>query len=507
MISSSNYSADIYVTASNPSPGRDLEYAYQVHSGTGIDIRYASRSDGGIGVNVYIAGGLGPGGSIPVSQTNPSSISLSGVTIEGILEVTTSAGNPVGISGSVYVLNPTTEISGVVSISGTASVNIQNFPATQSVEVSNLPATQSVAVISSIPLQVSGNVGVVGTASVRIEGSAAPLEVFGTASITGTVVVENTGVFVQNLPATQSVSIENWPAPPVPITGVEVLNLPATQSVFVVNQTSGSVIIDGTASVSVSNFPPPITEITATITGVIAVSQTNVPVTQTVFVANQTSGSVSIDGTASVSVSNFPTTQAVSGTGVFFVQEMVPITGVFVLGTASVSISNLQSITPSTGVEVLNTITASITGVVATSQTNLPATQSVYVVNQDTALSGVNVVSGALQITGTVQVGGISISGTTEQQPNTCNHFAFPYDDIVAITLLPAAATRRTFTIYNDSNQTYLVRLGPGASTNVWSFSLFPQEYYENPFPSYTGIVTAIGYTAGSGTIHVEEQF
>jgi hypothetical protein len=123
MTTSSNYSADTFVTAANPAPGRQIVYEYPVRSGTQWTVAYTTRSDGGIGQNVYIAGGLGPGGVIPVSQTNPTSISLSGVTIGGVLEVTTSAGNPVEITGSVYVLNQSSGSGGGGMLPASGSVH------------------------------------------------------------------------------------------------------------------------------------------------------------------------------------------------------------------------------------------------------------------------------------------------------------------------------------------------------------------------------------------------
>jgi hypothetical protein len=97
-------------------------------------------------------------------------------------------------------------ITGRSSTGGGTYVDVKVDPAgnilaviTGSVSVTNLPATQSVNLVSSVPLQVSGNVGVSGTASVFIEGTSVPLNVLGTASIsnfpavqtvTGTVTVQ-----------------------------------------------------------------------------------------------------------------------------------------------------------------------------------------------------------------------------------------------------------------------------------------------------------------------------
>ena len=204
-LSSSNYAADAYVTAANPAPGRPETVSYPVRSGTQWTEAFTTRSDGGIGLNVYVAGGVGPAGVIPVSQTNPTPISLSGVTIGAIVTVTSSQADPVWVTGSVYVINPS---SGSVGISGTITATITGVV---EVSQSNIQLTQSVYVLAQ-PIGVTGTVGVSGTASVRVESFGGPVEVFGgvsvsgsvTASITGTVAVSQT-----NIPLTQSVFVVN----------------------------------------------------------------------------------------------------------------------------------------------------------------------------------------------------------------------------------------------------------------------------------------------------------
>ena len=252
-LTSSNWAAQAYVTGANPPPGRQELASYLVNSGTGFEERFVTTSDGGIGLNVYIAGGSGQGGAVAVSQTNPVSISLSGVTIGGVITVTSSLADPVWVTGSVYVLNPS---SGSSSLSGVLTATITG---TVAVSQTNVPLTQTVY-ITGQPLGVTGTVSVSGTASVNIVSLPQPL------GVSGTVAVSNTGVFVQN-----------WPAP---VTGVDVLNLPATQSVFVVNQSSSS------------------------ITGTVTVSGTGVfQVTGSVFVLNPSSASLVISGALEITSS------------------------------------------------------------------------------------------------------------------------------------------------------------------------------------------------------------
>lgn len=308
-LTSSNYAADAYVTAANPAPGREEYVSYLVPSGTGFQERFLTKSDGGIGLNVYIAGGTGPGGAIPVTGT--LDVNLSGATISG------SFGGDVNITASIP-LYVTSTVSDPVWVTG-------------SVEVVNLafPATQSVEIVSPDPLRVTGSVEVVGTASVAIVSLPSPIDV------TGTVRLESTGVFVQNWPETQNVLVTN----------------------------------DLTAS-----------------------------------------------------------------------------------------------------------------------------------------LSGVTIDSGALLVTGSFVLAGFSATvAASEVHPSSSNHNSFPFSTS-SVVLLQANPTRSSFSIYNDSCQAYLVRLGPSASIDLWTFSLLPDHYYESPYPGYTGIVTGIGYMSGAGNIRVEEM-
>jgi len=91
------------------------------------------------------------------------------------------------------------------------------------------------------------------------------------------------------------------------------------------------------------------------------------------------------------------------------------------------------------------------------------------------------------------------------QPASGSSHFEIVFSTS-SVILLPANAGRNAFSIYNDANQTYLVRLGSIASVSAWSFSLFPQQFYESSYPGYTGDVAGIGFITGSGTIHVEEM-
>lgn len=68
-----------------------------------------------------------------------------------------------------------------------------------------------------------------------------------------------------------------------------------------------------------------------------------------------------------------------------------------------------------------------------------------------------------------------------------------------SVVLAASDPTRIGLAIYNDSNRVVFVRLAPGPATlSNWSVRLSRNDYYELPFPVYTGEVTAI-WASGSG--------
>lgn len=64
-------------------------------------------------------------------------------------------------------------------------------------------------------------------------------------------------------------------------------------------------------------------------------------------------------------------------------------------------------------------------------------------------------------------------------------------------TLLAANSSRKNATFYNDSGGVIFLKLGSTASSTSFTVRLTSNDYYELPFPVYTGIITAI---AASGT-------
>ncbi|UCC72078.1 MAG: hypothetical protein JSV86_17170 [Gemmatimonadota bacterium] len=72
------------------------------------------------------------------------------------------------------------------------------------------------------------------------------------------------------------------------------------------------------------------------------------------------------------------------------------------------------------------------------------------------------------------------------------------------VVVPPASPTRKTVSIYNDSNQNMYVLLGPGpASATNFTVLLNPTDFYETSDPNFIGEINAIWAGAGAGAAQV----
>ena len=94
-ISSSNYFAEVAVTAANPAPGQPYVAQYPVRSGTGYTYADVTQSDGGIGLNTYVAGGTQPDGAV-YAALSATSIQPTGEEPAPIMRLVPSRANPNG---------------------------------------------------------------------------------------------------------------------------------------------------------------------------------------------------------------------------------------------------------------------------------------------------------------------------------------------------------------------------------------------------------------------------
>jgi hypothetical protein len=258
-----------------PHPNSERLAVFPVGGGTGgaILVELVGTSGSGAGSLVSITSPL-EGGAVKITGSvwvlNPSTGSGGGgmVEISGILPQYQGGIGYLPISGVVTLsgtsgalqVTGTVGLDGPVVISGTLSATILNLPATQSVSVQTWPfagedlgsAPASAAFVAGVSgttlvgLHVNSDGDLQTTAS--ISNFPAGFNVNISSSVPLTMSVQGTAsVKVQNFPLTQDVLVTNWP---VPVTGVDVLNLPATQSVSVQNfpvvqQVTGTVEVAG----------------------------------------------------------------------------------------------------------------------------------------------------------------------------------------------------------------------------------------------------------------------
>ena len=72
--------------------------------------------------------------------------------------------------------------------------------------------------------------------------------------------------------------------------------------------------------------------------------------------------------------------------------------------------------------------------------------------------------------------------------------------------LAAANADRLGLAIYNNGTRNLFVRLAAGPATTAnFTVRLRRNDYFELPFPAYTGIITGIWQAAGGGTAQVTE--
>lgn len=98
---------------------------------------------------------------------------------------------------------------------------------------------------------------------------------------------------------------------------------------------------------------------------------------------------------------------------------------------------------------------------------------------------------------GSLSIGAISGS-FTQPQPNVGNLYAVPVST-TAVIIVSGNLDRMGLTIFNDSTGSLMIRLGVGVTPVLFTVRLTSQDYYELPFPVYTGDVWGIWNDAGPG--------
>jgi hypothetical protein len=120
------------------------------------------------------------------------------------------------------------------------------------------------------------------------------------------------------------------------------------------------------------------------------------------------------------------------------------------------------------------------------------------------------------QVTGTVNLdrgndvtapiwatGSVGIVGTVRVEPaiHTSASGTFFTATTSTLTIAPSDVSRRGLVIYNDSNKAMYVKFGAGASTTDYTYKVFSDDGWTMPDFLYSGVITAIWSSGGSGNI------
>ena len=307
----SGFIADVYVTGANPPPGRLVPVI-------GAPPNAPKVPDNGIGINVYIAGGAGPNGAIPVSQTNPTQISLSGVSLSGVLTVTSSYQDPVWVTGSVLVLNPSSGSGGGGNVNVTASIVLPikgELPTGGDTTGTNpvLVAGAWNGQVQPIQLEFGNAVAV----TLKQGSSAATIGGVGTQQAgSNNAILAAIARYTQVMPTFSYDDHVQW------------LQVDQHGRLIV---TQGDAPLGVTGTVAVSSLPGPL-GVTGTVqvSGTASVQVVNLPTTQSVSVANPVTATVTNFPvqTTGVYVQNWPSTQQVAISGILPVNGKLPVDAV-----------------------------------------------------------------------------------------------------------------------------------------------------------------------------------
>lgn len=249
----------------------------------------------------------------------------------------------------------------------------------------------------------------------------------------------------------------------------------------------------------------PSSNISANISGTIPV-QGSVAITfGTVAISTGTLATItSVSNVAAGSIAVTAGTVTVSGTVVAGGGTISNVAG----GTIAVSTGTIASITNvAAGSIAVTAGTVTVTGtVVNAGGTVANIAGGTIAVSTGTIASVTNVVGGTIAVsTGTIA----TLNGTVATQdvrPSAGALTAVTGSTAAHVTVLAANANRKGATVYNNTAINFFMSLGTTAGTGDASYTvkLTPGSYYEFPFPTFTGSVTAIASATG-GTISVTE--
>lgn len=98
-----------------------------------------------------------------------------------------------------------------------------------------------------------------------------------------------------------------------------------------------------------------------------------------------------------------------------------------------------------------------------------------------------------------------NISGSFSQPQPGVGTLVSIGSDVVPVVVASGNTGRLGLTVFNDSSGPVCLRLGLGVTSTMFTVRLSAQDFYELPFPTYTGVVTGVWPVSGTGNILVTE--
>lgn len=99
---------------------------------------------------------------------------------------------------------------------------------------------------------------------------------------------------------------------------------------------------------------------------------------------------------------------------------------------------------------------------------------------------------------------GGSSAWLVQQQASSTATITSVSSSATSVTFLSANANRKQATFYNDSTQILYLKLGTTASTSSYTIQLNAGDYYELPWPIYTGRIDGI-WVSANGAVRITE--
>lgn len=100
--------------------------------------------------------------------------------------------------------------------------------------------------------------------------------------------------------------------------------------------------------------------------------------------------------------------------------------------------------------------------------------------------------------------GTISISASLAPSPSSSVQTSIPYSTAtqVAASYNP---TRSGFYVFNNSDVSMYIQLGPSASANLFTIKLYSNGFYEAAYPVFNGVISLAWDAGGSGNAQITE--